>query len=103
MEPEILKRAKYVEQEETAQSCDDSEWQEIKRDGSPHYKAGFIEPIDLMRDIPPHQSLTVLMVKALGDIIKYAYRMLVKGANESDCDKIIHYARMVRWMVMNRG
>jgi len=72
-------------------------WDDIKRKGSKHYKAGKIEPIDMYRDIKPHQSLSTLDIKALSDIIKYAYRMLTNGSNTEDCNKIIHYTEMVRF------
>ena len=71
-------------------------WQELKQSGSEHYKAGEVEPIDLIKNVKPHESLTALQVKALTDNIKYSYRMLRKGANHSDCDKIIHYTKMVK-------
>lgn len=71
-------------------------WEEIKAKGSSHYKSGGTEPIDLYRSIKPHPSLTALDVKALTDNIKYSYRMLTRGANESDCNKIIHYTEMVK-------
>ena len=70
-------------------------WDDVKRKGSKHYKAGKIEPIDIYRDIQPHPSLTALDIKALTDNIKYSYRMLTNGANKEDCDKIIHYTEMV--------
>jgi hypothetical protein len=72
-------------------------WEELKKRGSQHYKTGDIEPIDLFRCVKPHDSLTGLDVKALEDIIKYSYRMLTKGANKSDCEKIRHYIDMVAW------
>jgi hypothetical protein len=65
-------------------------WDELKKQGSPHYKSGSVEPIDLYRAAKPHESLSSFGVKALADTIKYAYRMLTKGVNESDCNKIIH-------------
>ena len=72
-------------------------WEEIKQSGSDHYKAGAVEPIDLLRDLKPDSSLTALEVKALTDCIKYAYRMLRKGTNTSDLGKIKHYATMCEW------
>jgi hypothetical protein len=75
------------------------EWQEIKQSGSQHYKTGSVELIDLFKEVHPHFSFTALEVKALTDIMKYAYRMLsTKGRNGSDCDKIMHYARMLSYM-----
>lgn len=76
-------------------------WEGIKQKGSKHYKAGKVEPIDMMRDIIPHGSLTALDVKALTDNIKYSYRMLINGANISDCNKIIHYMEMVKFFCKN--
>lgn len=73
-------------------------WEDVKTRGSQHYKGG-VEPIDLMRDMQPHPSLSVLGVKALADGIKYCSRMLHKGANESDVGKVIHYMEMVRFMI----
>jgi hypothetical protein len=75
----------------------ETSWEDIKKIGSKHYKAGKIEPIDLFRDIQPNQNLTALDIKALTDAIKYAYRMLVNGSNKSDCGKIIHYMKMVEY------
>jgi hypothetical protein len=71
-------------------------WDELKKQGSQHYKTGGIEPIDLLRGITPHSTLSALDVKALADNIKYSTRMLIAGANERDCNKIIHYTEMVR-------
>ena len=75
-------------------------WDKIKTVGSSHYRASDIQPIDLLRDVTPHNSLTCLGVKALSDVIKYAFRMLTKGINESDCNKIIHYAEIAKWFVL---
>lgn len=72
-------------------------WEELKKRGSQHYKTGDTEPIDLYKCIRPHSSLSALDIKALTDCIKYSYRMLNKGANKSDCDKIRHYIDMVAW------
>ena len=69
-------------------------WEEIKLDGSEHYKTGGIEPIDLYRDITLHDSVTAIQTFALCNIIKYAYRCLTKGASEKDLEKIIHYAEI---------
>jgi hypothetical protein len=74
-------------------------WTDIKQSGSAHYRNGDTQPIDLLRDVQPHQSLTCLGIKALSDCIKYAFRMITKGINESDCDKIIHYATIAKWYV----
>lgn len=71
-------------------------WEELKQQGSGHYKSGGIEPIDLYRSAKPHPSLSAFAVKALTDNIKYSYRMLTtKGVNESDCVKIKHYTELL--------
>lgn len=72
-------------------------WDEIKQGGSSHYKAGEVEPIDLLRDLKPHHSLTALEVKALTDNIKYSFRMLQMGTNTKDLGKIQHYTAMCQW------
>ena len=65
------------------------DWSDIKKIGSSHYKAGDVEPIDLYR------SGGMLKDFALCSIIKYAYRQK-DGLRESDLDKIIHYAEMLK-------
>lgn len=94
---EIIKQAKVTGTAKLPDAPNEAAWQGIKLRGSNHYKAR-IEPIDLFRDMQPHESLSVLGVKALSDAIKYSYRMLTKGANVSDCDKAIHYLEMVKFM-----
>ena len=74
----------------------ESAWEAAKHDGSTHYKTGGIEPIDLYRAIKPHPDLSALDVKALTDCIKYAARMLKKGLNDSDINKIRHYLVLVQ-------
>jgi hypothetical protein len=69
-------------------------WEEIKLDGSDHYKGHEVEVIDLLRHIQPEPSLSVVEIKALADIIKYAYRCLTRGIKESDLNKIIHYSEI---------
>ena len=66
-------------------------WEDIKMRASEHYKGG-VEPIDLFKGKEAHPSLCILQIKALTDIVKYAYRMSMKGVNESDIEKIKHYA-----------
>jgi hypothetical protein len=78
-------------------------WDKIKQSGSEHYKTGTVEPIDLFRDLKPHESLTALEVKALTDCIKYAYRMLRKGTNTGDLGKIKHYTTMCEWRLEGQG
>jgi len=69
-------------------------WEALKRDGADHYKRGLIEPIDLYRSggILPHF--------AIGNIIKYAFRQNEKLC-VSDCDKIIHYAEMLKCLAQD--
>ena len=66
-------------------------WEDLKKDGSGHYKTGQIEPIDLYR------SSGMLRHFALGNIIKYAFRNADprKPLDSNDLDKIIHYAKML--------
>jgi hypothetical protein len=70
-------------------------WEEIKNQGSGHYKNGGVEPIDLYR------SLGVMHIFALTSIIKYASRNLIQGVsvNMNDLDKIIHYAEIVKSLI----
>jgi hypothetical protein len=76
-------------------NCPYKTWDELKLNGSSHYKSGAVEPIDLYRSTKPHPSLSAFAVKALTDNIKYSYRMLTtKGVNESDCNKITHYTAL---------
>ena len=69
-------------------------WEEIKLDGSEHYKTGAVEPLDLYRSITLHDSITPINTFSLCNIIKYAYRCLTKGVTEKDLEKIIHYAEI---------
>lgn len=65
-------------------------WDDLKQSGSGHYKAGGgVEPIDLYR------SGGILRPFAVASIIKYAFRQR-EAVSVSDCDKIIHYARMLK-------
>jgi len=77
------------------------DWRTIKQSGSGHYKSTVpdgVEVFDLLKDIKPHPDFSVLEVKALADSIKYAARMLRKGRNGSDCDKMLHLARVLSYM-----
>jgi hypothetical protein len=67
-----------------------SKWDELKQRGSTHYKSSGVEPIDLYR------SLGLFNDFALASIIKYASRQKQKGLNESDLNKIIHYAELLK-------
>ena len=64
-------------------------WEDLKQEGSAHYKNGGIEPIDLYR------SSGMLRVFCLCNIIKYAYRGSKSDMDmlKRDLNKIIHYAR----------
>lgn len=68
---------------------EESDWEILKAEGSGHYKTGTVEPIDLYR------SMGLFTDFALASIIKYAARQKQKGVNESDMNKIIHYARLL--------
>jgi len=64
-------------------------WEVLKRDGADHYKTGLVEPIDL------YHAGGILQPFAIGCIIKYAYRQR-ETISIPDCDKIIHYAQMLK-------
>jgi hypothetical protein len=66
-------------------------WDDLKKIGSDHYKTGLVEPIDLLRSIKPNPDYNSFDIKALGDCIKYASRLLRRGYLKADADKIIHY------------
>jgi hypothetical protein len=80
---------------------DDPDWEKIKSKGSEHYKGTNVEVIDLLKGVTMHPSVTALQAKGLNDIIKYAYRMITKGPNESDIYKIGHYLEMVDYELHN--
>ena len=70
-------------------------WENIKQDGSGHYKNRNVEPIDL------YKEGDMLVSFALCSIIKYAFRSRpeLHRADKltlSDMDKTIHYANMVK-------
>lgn len=73
--------------------CDNGKqnWDALKHRGSQHYKTGGVEPIDLYKSAKPHPQYNAFDVKALTDIIKYAYRLLTRGYLASDVEKIRHY------------
>jgi len=84
-------------------------WSQLKKKGNKDYKAGRLEPIDLLK------SGGVLWNFALGNIIKYAYRNINLTISDgwfqsgldvkeihSDLDKIIHYAEMLK-VVLNEA
>jgi len=64
-------------------------WEELKQDGSEHYKTGGIEPIDL------YLAGGMFRDFALCSIIKYAFRSR-KTVNPKDLDKIIDYAQKLK-------
>jgi len=69
-------------------------WDELKQQGSRHYKTGGVEPIDLYRDAGAFRAF------ALCSIIKYAHRNFGSGLDENpvsekDMEKIIHYAGLL--------
>ena len=71
-------------------------WNDLKKLGSAHYKSGGkVEPIDLYASAHPHPSYNIFGVKALTDVIKYAFRLLVRGWEPKDADKIIHYMNLL--------
>lgn len=75
----------------------DDTWNALKQEGASHYRStGSIQPIDLLRSLAPHHSLSAFAVKALGDTIKYATRQITEGYNQSDTDKMVHYLRLLK-------
>lgn len=74
----------------------ESNWEIIKRSGSEHYKTGLTEPIDLLH------SGGILKHFAVGNIIKYAYRQR-EAISISDCNKIIHYAEMLKYLAQEEA
>lgn len=69
----------------------ETNWNVLKSRGAEHYKTGLTEPIDLLH------SGGILQPFAIGNIIKYAYRQR-EAISLSDCDKIIHYAEMLKFL-----
>ncbi|MFA6282311.1 MAG: DUF3310 domain-containing protein [Candidatus Omnitrophota bacterium] len=74
-------------------------WQELKQNGSEHYKTGGIEPIDL------YVSGDMFRHFALCSIIKYAFRNrnICNPMNPKDLDKIIDYAQKLKATVVYEG
>lgn len=67
-------------------------WDELKAEGSAHYKTGGIEPIDLYRDLGIFRDF------ALCSIMKYAARNANSDGGpvkNRDMRKIIHYAELL--------
>lgn len=70
-------------------------WDDLKREGSAHYKTGDVEPIDLYRAGGMFRDF------ALASIIKYAFRSRrAEGVDpamlEKNLNKIIHYAELLK-------
>jgi hypothetical protein len=64
-------------------------WEELKKQGSDHYKTGSVEPIDI------YKAKGALKPFALCSIIKYAARNLTKELNIQDMVKVIHYCELL--------
>jgi hypothetical protein len=69
-------------------------WQELKQQGSLHYKTDGVEPIDLYRDKGAFRAF------ALCNIIKYATRNFGNSPMDNpvkmqDMEKIIHYTELL--------
>jgi hypothetical protein len=69
-------------------------WDELKNEGSGHYKSGTTEPIDLYKAGDMFQDF------ATGNIIKYAFRSRREEQIDHDTlvknmRKIIHYAELL--------
>ena len=71
------------------ESSTERAWDALKKSGSDHYKTGLVEPIDLFR------AAGMLPHFAICNIVKYAFRQR-KAISVADCDKIIHYAQMLK-------
>lgn len=64
-------------------------WNDLKDQGSDHYKTGGVEPVDLYRAGGMFEHF------ALCSIMKYAFRQRY-GLNVRDLDKIIDYAQKLK-------
>jgi len=66
-------------------------WQQLKLEGSGHYKTGTVEPIDL------YKSKGVFKPFALANIAKYSCRNMNEDRETfiKDMVKIIHYAELL--------
>lgn len=66
---------------------------ELKEEGSGHYKAGDVEPIDLYKSGGTFQDF------AISSIIKYAFRnrreLVGRKISISDMEKMKHYASLL--------
>ena len=72
-----------------AELKDNPSWDELKSQGSEHYKTGGVEPIDLYRSGGMFKDF------ALCSIIKYAFRQR-DNVNVRDLEKIIDYAQKLK-------
>ena len=67
-------------------------WEQLKQEGSEHYKTGGVEPIDLYRSLSP----IAFHHWVIQEISQHALRNLEPSDRiESDMEKVIHYARLV--------
>lgn len=69
-------------------------WDDLKNEGSAHYKTGQTEPIDLYRAGDLFHDF------AVGNIIKYAYRSRKQEGIDRETlvknmTKVIHYAELI--------
>lgn len=65
-------------------------WDELKQEGSGHYRADGVQPIDLYR------SLGTLRHWAINEICQHAIRNIEPGPkHDEDMKKIIHYAELL--------
>lgn len=74
-----------------------SDWEELKAQGSDHYKTGGVEPIDLYR------NLGLFRGWAICEICQHALRNRIEGREsfQSDMDKIIDYAQKLKATVQD--
>lgn len=69
-----------------------SRWEDIKKDGSTHYKGNEIQPIDLYR------SAGMLRDWVIGEIVQHAFRNrthIREEINPFDFEKIKHYCEIL--------
>ncbi|MBE3145144.1 MAG: DUF3310 domain-containing protein [Planctomycetes bacterium] len=71
-------------------------WDELKQQGSLHYKTGGVELIDLWKAMKPDPSLSVFDVFALCGDMKYACRQLQRGLLPSDIRKVRHLTELLQ-------
>ena len=87
----ILKRINEVQAD--ASVVFQNAWDELKKEGSEHYKTGGVEPVDL------YIAGGMFRDFALCSIIKYAFRNRAateRTINPNDLDKIIDYAQKLK-------